>query len=198
MSDKCINLDDINQNLGCSGGNMSGIIPSITFGYWEDVATWPDEPAPVEVGGVITPLELEAAGKLIGDVIMKNDTRAFKMDFTEETGSFTINAVGEIDGGQFEHNLTLVKAKINQKILGFMNAAVGRRMFFIVEDSNGIKYLMGSKKRKPVFVTGGENATTGTTSSDRNQATIQFRYTSPGTYSYEGDTEDILVAVPAP
>ena len=41
----CIALDDINEAMDCdSQGNMAGIVPSVIFGYHEDVATWPDYP----------------------------------------------------------------------------------------------------------------------------------------------------------
>lgn len=36
----CIALDDINEAMDCnSQGNMAGIVPSVIFGYHEDVAT---------------------------------------------------------------------------------------------------------------------------------------------------------------
>lgn len=188
MSKKCINLEDINHDLGCSG-NVSGIVPKLIFGYHSDVDVWPDEPLPANDS---TPMALEESAALVGDVVMKNGTRAFEMDFTEDTGSLTINPVGEIDGGQMEYTLTLIKAKINRKILGFMNAALSKKMFFIPQDENGIHYLMGNKRRGCTFVTGGDGATTGTTASDRNQASLQFKFRTGRAFVYEGDTEDIL------
>jgi len=189
MEKNCINLEDIDHNLGCSG-NVSGIVPKLIYGYHSDVAVWPEEPMPANDS---TPLSLEESATLEGDVVMKDGTRAFEIEFTEDTGSLTINPVGEIDGGQIESTLTLIKAKLAKKILGFMNAALGRKMFFIVEDENGQRYLMGNKRRGCTYVTGGDGATTGTTSSDRNQASLQFKFRNGRAFVYEGDTEDILV-----
>jgi hypothetical protein len=193
MANNCINLEDLDHNLGCSG-NVSGIVPKLIYGYHGDVAVWPEEPLPASVS---SPLALEESATLENDVVMKDGTRAFEMEFTEDAGSLTINPVGEIDGGQMEYTLTIVKAKIVKKILGLMNAALGRKMFFIVQDENGLRYLMGNKRRGCTFVTGGDGATTGTTSSDRNQTTLQFKFRSGRAFVYEGDVEDILEVAPA-
>ena len=72
----CIALDDINEAMDCENqDNMGGIIPSVIFGYHADVATWPDYPKKKE-----SPLSLEEAGTLVGDLVMKENCRAYKMD----------------------------------------------------------------------------------------------------------------------
>lgn len=72
----CIALDDINEAMDCENqDNMGGIIPSVIFGYHADVATWPDYPKKTE-----SPLSLEEAGTLVGDLVMKESCRAYKMD----------------------------------------------------------------------------------------------------------------------
>ncbi|MDR2086527.1 MAG: hypothetical protein LBP72_05070 [Dysgonamonadaceae bacterium] len=182
------NLENIDHSLECSG-NVPGIVQKLIYGYHADVATWPDEPMPVGD----TPMSLEEAATLDDDVVMKAGTRAFTMEFTEDTGSLTINPVGETDGASMEYTLTLVKARLAKKVLGFMNAALGRKMFFIVQDENGVYYLMGNKRRGCTFVTGGDGATTGTTTSDRNQASLQFKFRAGRAFVYEGDVDDILV-----
>ena len=192
---KQISLQDIDHNL--DGGNMSGIIPQLIYGYQEDVDVWPAEPAATVVAGEVTvPLTLDASATLTGDLVMKTGTRAFKLDFTEETGNLKIAPVGEIDGEHFEYTLALIKAKITKTILGFMNAGIERKMFFIVPDENGNQYLMGDKRRGCTFVTGGDGATTGTTSGDRNQTSISFKYRRRKAFVYEGDVEDMWVIVP--
>ena len=196
MSDNCISLDSIDHNLGCNGGNMSGIVPRLKYGYWADVATWPDEPMPTVAGGVITPLSLEEAGVLTGDVVMKSGTRAFELEFTEDVGKLSINPVGGIDGGHVEYVLDIVKAKIAKKIFGFMNAALSRKMFFIVQDENGLDYLMGNKRRGCTYITEGEGATTGANSGERNETKMQFKFRAQRALIYEGDTEDILKTAP--
>ncbi len=194
--ENCIDLDDIAHNLGCGSGNSAGIVPSLTYGYWDDVATWPDEPKPVDNSGTVTAPSLEEAGALIGDVAMKSGTRAFKIDFTEDAGNFTIVPDGQIDGFSFVSTLTMVKAKIVKKVLGFMNAAANRKMFFIVQDENGTNYLMGNKKRGASLVPGSEGAVTGTQASDRNQTTLQFTFRSSMALSYEGVTDELLTPAP--
>ena len=117
---KFITLDDVDNNLG-NDGNMPGIIPTLIYGYQEDVATWPDEP-----DGTVTELTLDAAGKLTGDVIMKPGTRAYSLDFTEDVGTFKMNTVGEVDSIHWKYELDFIKAKIQAKILGFANAAASK------------------------------------------------------------------------
>lgn len=184
---KNITLEDLDNVL--DGGNISGIVPRLIYGYHEDVAVWPEEP-----DGYVTPLTLEEAGELTGDLVMKNDTRAFVLDFTEDVGNISFPIVGETDGLHTEYTLNIIKAKIKAKILGFVNAAMDRKMFFVVEDENGNAYLMGNKKRGAILVAG-DGATTGTTSGDRNQTALQFKFRTKKMYIYTGDTEDILVAV---
>lgn len=191
---KRISLDTIDHDL--DGGNMSGIVPRVIYGYWEDVAAWPTEPKPTELAGVVTPMTLEQAGALVGDVVMKSGTKAFNFDFTEDVGSLKINSVGETDAAHVEYDLSLTKAKIAKKILGFQNAALERKMFFIVQDENENYYLMGNKRRGCTYVTGGDGNTTGATSSDRNQSVVNFKFRAAKGYVYEGDVEDILVQVP--
>lgn len=194
--DKCVSLEDIDHSLGCSGGNSPGITPSVIYGYHDDVDAWPDEPVPTEAGGVVTPSTLEEYGALKGDVVMKPGTRAFKFDFTEDAGNFSMVPDGEVDGMSVNYNLNIVKAKIVKKVLGLMNAAMGRKMFFIVTDENGNSYLMGNKRRGCSFVGGGDGANTGTGSGDRNQTTLQFAFRSGMALIYEGDKDDILKLVP--
>lgn len=188
---KCVTLEDIAHDLGC--GNVAGIVPELIYGYHEDVLTWPTEPAPTVVGEVTTPLTMAAAGALVGDLIMKTGTKAFKMEFTDDAGQFAITTVGEKDGISVEETLDIVKAKIQKTILGFQNAAANRKMFFIVQDENGTYYLMGNKKRGASMVSGGDGAKTGSTSSDRNQVSLQFKYKCAHALTYEGDTSDILI-----
>ena len=186
---KYITLSDVDHNLG-NDGNMPGIIPSLIYGYHEDVATWPDEP-----NGTVTPVTLDAAGILTGDVIMKPGTRAYMLDFTEDVGSFKMATAGEIDSVHWKYELDIIKAKIQKTILGFANAAASRKMFFIVSDENGTNYLMGNKRRG-ASMAGGDGATTGAGSGDRNQIGLKFEFRTRKALVYEGDIEDILIQVP--
>ena len=165
----CIALDDINEAMDCENqDNMGGIIPSVIFGYHADVATWPDYPKKTE-----SPL------------------RAYKMDFTDELAEFKITDQGESGGESFLMDLNIISAKMRKKIFGFENATKGRKMFFIVTDNNGTNYLMGDKRRGALRASG-DGATTGASSTARNQNTLHYTFTAPRKRVYEGDTEDIL------
>ena len=80
---------------------------------------------------------------------------------------------------------------MRKKIFGFENATKGRKMFFIVTDNNGTNYLMGDKRRGALRASG-DGATTGASSTARNQNTLHYTFTAPRKCVYEGDTEDIL------
>ncbi|GAB6122296.1 hypothetical protein [Dysgonomonas termitidis] len=190
---KCIELEDVDQNLGCNGGNAGGISTRVIYGYWDDVAAWPDEPAPASP---TVPLPLDEAGALVGDLVMKPGTRAFYFDMTEDAGNFTVTTEGEVDGMSVIYTLNIVKAKLSKTVFGFINAALNRKMFFIVQDMNDVEYLMGGKKRGCSYVPGGDGAVTGTAASDRNQTTLQFTYRAGKALVYEGETEGLLTLVP--
>lgn len=187
-----ITLNDIDHDLGLDG-NMAGIVPRLIYGYQSDVATWPDEPTPPVAPAEFT---LELAGALVGDIVMAAGKRAFGLDFTEDVGKINIAPVGEIDGEHWEYTLSIIKAKIQKKILGFANASQARKMFFIVQDENGVAYLLGNKRRAPKLSTGGDGATSGTTMSERNQISMEWKYRAAKALAYEGHIEELLVATP--
>jgi hypothetical protein len=190
---KCYDLADIDPAFECDAqDNMGGIVESVTFGYHNEVATWPDYPTSSDAA-----LSLEKAGALEGDVVMANGCKAYKFNFTDNTGSFTIKPQGETGGESFLMELTLVSARIRKKILGFLNATKGRKLFFIVEDNNGTKYLMGDSRRGAILASDSDGATTGTTATERNQTTLKFQYNTPRALVYEGDCENILTAAGA-
>ena len=184
----CISLSNIDTNLSCvEQDNMGGLVPQLIYGYWDSVSVWPDWPAP----GSDTPLSLEAAGAITGDLVMKATESAYKMDFTEEQGSFSIAPQGEPGAISYLYSLNIITRRIRKRLLGFMNAAKNRKMFFLVQDANGVWYLMGDKARG-ARMAASDGATTGTASTDSNQVALTFTYTSPRALVYEGDTDDIL------
>lgn len=187
---KCYDLSDIDPALECdSQDNMGGIVPKIIFGYHEDVATWPDRPT-----SAASALQLDAAGSLVGDVVMQDGRKAYSFAFTDNTGSFTIKPQGETGGESFLYELTVISAKVRKKILGFLNATKGRKLFIIVEDNNGLFYLMGDKSHGAILAADSDGATTGTAYTERSQTTLKFQYNSPRAFVYEGDTENLLTA----
>lgn len=190
MSTKCVTLADIDQALSCSEqDNMGGIIPLLIFFYWDAVKTWPDLPAVAEAS---VP-SLDVAGAWKGDVVMATGEKAYKFNFTDDTGSFKISPQGEEGGISYLYELNIVSAQIRKQILGFMNACKGRKMGFIVQDNNGNYYLMGDKNRGAKLATG-DGATTGTKPTDLNQTTLKFQYNCPRALMYEGDVTNLLTA----
>lgn len=192
MSQNCIALSTIDSQLSCQEqDNMGGLVPQLIFGYHDDVASWPDWPAPA--ANSATALSLDQAGVIAGDLVMAAGASAYKMDFTEEQGSFSIAPQGDPGAISFLYTLNIINRRIRKKLLGFMNAAKNRKMFFLVQDANGVWYLMGDKARG-ARLSSGDGATTGQASTDSNQVALTFTYTSPRALAYEGDTEDLLTA----
>ena len=60
------------------------------YGYWDEVATWPDLPAPTANAA----MTFEEAGAWDGDVVMKAGCKAPKLVFTDETGELTLTDHG--------------------------------------------------------------------------------------------------------
>ncbi len=189
----CVTLADIDANVSCEEfDNLAGIVDEIIYGYWDDVATWPDLPS----GTQNQNLTLQDAGAWDGNITMKADTRAYKLRFTDGTGVLTMTDQGEQGGESVLYQLDIVRAKISQLILGFQNATRGRKLFFIVTDKNGISYLMGDKLNAAQKVAA-DASTTGTAPTDRNGVPLRFTYSCPRNLVYTGDKVNILTAVPA-
>lgn len=189
----CVTLADIDANVSCEEfDNLAGIVDEIIYGYWDDVATWPDLPS----GTQNQNLTLQDAGAWDGNITMKADTRAYKLRFTDGTGVLTMTDQGEQGGESVLYQLDIVRAKISQLILGFQNATRGRKLFFIVTDKNGISYLMGDKLNAAQKVAA-DASTTGTAPTDRNGVPLRFTYSCPRNLVYTGDKVNILTAVPS-
>ena len=189
----CVTLADIDANVSCEEfDNLAGIVDEIIYGYWDDVATWPNLPS----GTQNQNLTLQDAGAWDGNITMKADTRAYKLRFTDGTGVLTMTDQGEQGGESVLYQLDIVRAKISQLILGFQNATRGRKLFFIVTDKNGISYLMGDKLNAAQKVAA-DASTTGTAPTDRNGVPLRFSYSCPRNLVYTGDKVNILTAVPS-
>lgn len=186
----CINLADMDAAVSCADyDNLGGIVQQLIYGYYDDVATWPELPAGTDSAAI----DITTAGKWVGDIVMKSGKRAYRMEFTDEQGEFTMADQGEVGGESVLCQLDIVKAKINSTILGFMNATRGRKMFFIVTDKNGVSYLMGDKLNAAKKVPG-DAVTTGKATTDLNRVPLRFTYVCPRNLVYEGDTKKLLEA----
>ena len=191
---QCIALSNIDEALTCQEqDNMGGIVPKLIFGFWDDVDVWPSWPSPA--ANSATPLTLSAAGVITGDVTMKAGTCAYMIEFSADTGSFSIAPQGEQGAISFLYALTFINKRIRKLILGFLNAAKNRKMFFIVQDNNGVWYLMGDSRRAALLQPS-DGAVTGTAPTDINQVTTVFHYVAPRALCYEGDVENLLTTTP--
>ena len=182
----CITLLDIDeQSMACAEqDNMGGIVPRVIFGYHEDVEVWPAK-------AIVGSPTMEQAGTSAEDLVLKDGKRAFYFDFTDEMGSFSIAPQGEKGSISFLYTLTIVNKRIRKLLLGFLNAVKNRKMFFLVQDSNGTWYLMGDSRRGAMLVAG-DGAQTGTAATDSNQVAAVFEYVSPKALVYEGETDTLL------
>ena len=194
MNPACIALSSIDESqLTCEQlDNMGGIVPKVLFGYHEDVGTWPTLPT----GSGNNALTMENGGKLTTALVMKATKAAYYFDFTDEVGSFSIAPQGDKGNISFLYQLTIINKRIRAMILGFMNAAKNRKMFFLVQDNNGTWYLMGDSRRGAMLVAS-DGAVTGTTPSDANQTTLTFQYVSPRALTYEISTDPMAILTPA-
>lgn len=196
MNPACISLSSIDESLlNCEQlDNMGGIVPKVLFGYHEDVSSWPALPAAT---GSPASLSMENAGKLTTALVMKGGKAAFYFDFTDEVGSFSIAPQGDKGNISFLYQLNIINKRIRALILGFMNAAKNRKMFFLVQDNNGTWYLMGDSRRGAMLVAS-DGATTGTAATDANQTALTFQYVSPRALTYEIATDPMAILTPAP
>lgn len=62
------------------------------------------------------PLSLEAAGALVGDLVMKEGCRAYKMDITDELAEFKITDQGETGGESFLMDLNIIRPRCGKDI----------------------------------------------------------------------------------
>ena len=187
---KCVTLEDV-QQAACplQRANRGGIQPYLIFGYYEDVEVWPKYPTTPAEGA----LSMTNAGALSGDLTLKSGCRAYKMEFTEYSGTFTMQDQGERGGENVLMELKINPGKIRKEILGFMNATRGRRMFFLVRDNHGNHYLMGDDT-VAAYRTAGDPATTGAAATDLNSVPLTFQFEALMGCTYEGDVDSLLQA----
>ena len=172
-----IDFTDIDKNLP-NGENMGGITQKVYFGYHADVATFPPKP--------VAPATLETAAVLTGDLTMKAGKRMFSLYITDDTGEFTIEPVGEIDGKSFVEHLSFFHPGLQKKIAGFINAAKNENLVFIVKDSDGQTYLMGDSLRPAVFAGAPDGFGTGKETAARKGISMEFTYKTANLYVYTG------------
>jgi hypothetical protein len=168
---------DINKKL-VDGLNTGGITQKVYFGLHADVETWPAKPD--------APVDLEANAVLTGDLVMKTGTRMFELYITDDTGEFSIESVGELDGKSFVQHLSLFHPGLQPSLLGFINSAKNENLVLIVEDSDGNFFLMGDEKRAAIYAGAPDGAGTGKETAARKGMSMEFTYKTGNNYSYTG------------
>ena len=185
----CIALADIDEAINCADiDNVGGIVQEIGIAYADDIATWPELPAPA---GNSSTMDLATAGAWAGDLVQKTGKKFYKVIFTDETGAFTITQQGEQGAESYLYQLDISRAKMNAVIFGFENAIRGRKLVILVKDKNGVCYMMGDKLNAAKMVAA-DATTTGTAASDKNNVPLRFTYVCPRKLVYTGDMEDIF------
>lgn len=172
-----MDFTDILKDLK-DGENMGGLPQKVYFGYHKDVATWPTKP--------VTPVSIEEASVLVGDIVMVEGKRMFELYITDDTGEFKIDPVGESDGKSFVEKLTLFHPGLSAKVLGFMNASKNDNLVFIVPDNNGNMYLMGDSLRPATFSASPDGFGTSKETAGRRGASMEFSYKTSNAYLYTG------------
>lgn len=184
----CIALADIDEAINCADiDNVGGIVQEVYIAFASDIATWPSLPEPESE----SPMSLAAAGAWKGDITQKTGKKFVKLNFTDETGTFTITQQGEQGAESYLYQLDISRSKMNEVIFGFENAVRGRKLVIIVKDKNGVCYLMGDKLNAAKMIAA-DASTTGTAVTDKNNVPLRFTYACPRKLVYKGDTEGIL------
>ena len=172
-----MDFTDINKNLP-NGENMGGITQKVYFGFHADVLTWPTKP--------VEPTTMETNAVLTGDLMMKAGKRLFELYITDDTGEFVIEPVGDVDGKSFVNHLTFFHPGLQQKILGFINAAKNDNLVFVVQDAEGQMYLMGDKMRAAIYQGAPDGIGTKKETAGRKGLSAEFTYKTPNVYIYTG------------
>jgi hypothetical protein len=168
---------DILKNLP-NGENMGGLVQSVYFGLHADVLTWPTKPS--------SPTTLETNAVLTGDIVMNPGKRMFELYITDDTGQFSVEPVGEVDGKSFVMRLSMFHPGLQKKLLGFINSAKNENLVFVVTDAEGQQYLMGDELRPAVYQGSPDEAGTGKETAARKGISMEFTYKTGNVYVYEG------------
>lgn len=181
----CVNLSDIEEAVSCSDiDNIAGTSAQVEIGYADEVQSWPTFPAP----SGDTAMTFDEAGTLSENLILASTATTCKLTFTRDTGEFTMTEQGEAGGENVLYKLSLDRSKMNAKVFGFMNSTRGRRLWVVVTDKNGTKYLLGDKVNQAYRVAA-DAATTGKAQTDINKVPISFEYVSPRHLVFTGSIQ---------
>ena len=152
--------------------NMGGTGTKFYYCLTKDIEAWPTLPDP-------SGATMDTIQELIGTFTMATGTKFFVGYMTPDTGSVTNADQGEIDGVSQKHTFKLFHPKMNAKLLGFIRATNNQGMCFIIPDSNGVQYMVGSEAFPALKTADGESGT-GEGTAGRSGASLSFVSYGPG------------------
>lgn len=164
--------------------NMGGTGTKFYYCLAKDIEAWPTLPDP-ETAADISELQ-----ELTGTFTMATGTNFFVGYMTPDTGSIVNTDQGEIDGVSQKHTFKLFHPKMNKKLLGFIRATNNQGMVYIVPDSNGVNYMVGSEAFPALKSADGESGT-GEGTAGRSGASLSFVSFGPGPAPIVPDTVTI-------
>lgn len=184
----CVALADLMDSVNCVDlDNRAGVATELLIGLADEVATWPDLPAPESE----TPLTFAEAAVWDGALAFNEGCCMYRVTFTDEQAELKITEAGENGNEVVLYELDLSRYRMSKEFFGFLNAIKGRRLVLIVTDKNGNKYLMGDKLA-PARKVAGDGGTSGRAATDVNKHSIKFQYYCPRYLMYDGETDSLL------
>ncbi|NQT77061.1 MAG: hypothetical protein HQ565_05055 [Bacteroidetes bacterium] len=153
--------------------NMGGTGTKFYYALAKDITEWPVLPDPE------TALDISELQELSGAFTMATGTKFFVGYMTPDTGSIANADQGDIDGVSQKHTFKLFHPKMNKTLLGFIRATNNQGMVFIVPDSNGVNFMVGSEAFPALKSPDGESGT-GEGTAGRSGAGLSFTSYGPG------------------
>lgn len=118
------------RHIGSITGQNMGGVKAVYFTDQSNIISFPD------VVGL----------RLVGDVILKENTFWYRLSPTVDTCEFKEPWKDEFDGGAYYPELKLTKANNKIDITEALWALVGRRLVFIILYNNGLSRLAGDQE----------------------------------------------------
>ncbi len=169
-------ISNINRSPG--GDNKAGISKVMYFALAEDVQTWPSLPS--------TATTYEHLVSYESDFVMKTGKQFWEFNATVERSSLNFESAGERGSKSAVNLLEIVRASIDDTILGFLESHKNDEMVWIVEDLDDNFRVLGTKQLPAMIEEFGGNS--GATVSDDKHAKVTVRASGDIARVYTGQT----------
>lgn len=174
-------LVDLDTAASCDELDNMGGVAAIHVAYHKDIATFPQFPTLSS-----EKKSFADAGAWDGDFVMKDGKKFAKISFKDEAANLTFAENGDKGSLKVMHTLVVSRNKIEAISAGFSNAVRNMPLVIVVEDNNGVKYILGDK-RVPCRMASGQNSTVGEKHEDTSMLSLQFEYSCPRLLVYNGN-----------